>query len=44
VSRINVPTLQINMAGLSDSLYELIDQLKEEIEIYNNILTTINDE
>lgn len=44
VSRINVPTLQINMAGLCDSLYELIDQLKEEIEIYNNILTTINDQ
>lgn len=44
VSRINIPTLQINMAGLLDALYEGVDQLKEEIEFYNNILININDE
>lgn len=44
VAKINIPTLQMNMAGIMDALYEIIDQLKEEIEFYNNILININDE
>lgn len=41
VAKINIPTLQINMAGIMDALYEIIDQLKEEIDNYNSILLKI---
>lgn len=41
VGRINIPTLQINMAGMLDALYEIIDELKVEIDNYNSILLKI---
>jgi hypothetical protein len=41
VARINIPTLQINMAGLSDSLYEMIDEIKIDIDNYHSILLKI---